>query len=94
MPTLPPPAHVIALCGGRRDRALLRPYRCESLVRLSYPGDQPSGERLLLIFLTDFPCHARAARRARGAERERALAGASGGASGPCRPGLTQEKKV
>jgi hypothetical protein len=39
------------------------------------------------------PCRAPAARRARGAERERAQAGASGGASGPCRPGLKPYRK-
>jgi hypothetical protein len=38
-------------------------------------------------------CRAPAARRARGAKRERALAGASGGASGPCRPGLKPYRK-
>jgi len=40
------------------------------------------------------PCRARAARRARGAGRERALAGGSGGASGPCRPGLKSHRKL
>jgi hypothetical protein len=39
------------------------------------------------------PCRAPAARRARGAKRERALAGTSGGASGPCRPGLKSYRK-
>jgi hypothetical protein len=39
------------------------------------------------------PCRAPTARRARGAERERALAGCSGGASGPCRPGLKPYRK-
>jgi hypothetical protein len=39
------------------------------------------------------PCHARAARRARGAERERALAGPSGGASGPWGLGLKTYRK-
>jgi hypothetical protein len=38
-------------------------------------------------------CRAPAARRARGAEREQALAGCSGGASGPCRPGLKTYRK-
>jgi hypothetical protein len=40
------------------------------------------------------PCRAPAARRARGAERERALAGCSGGASGPWRPGLKTYRKL
>jgi hypothetical protein len=80
-------------CGGRWDSALIRvPHVTAALLRLGYPGDLPSGERLLLIVYR-FPCHARAARRARGAKRERALAGASGGASGPCRPGLKPYRK-
>jgi hypothetical protein len=43
--------------------------------------------------LNKAPSRAPAARRARGAERERALAGCSGGASGPCRPGLKSYRK-
>ena len=55
---------------------------------------RPAQRRAALFdFLLILPCHARAARRARGAERERALAGASGGASGPCRPSLKSYRK-
>jgi hypothetical protein len=42
---------------------------------------------------TTTPCRAPAARRARGAKRERAQAGCSGGASGPCWPGLKTYRK-
>jgi len=36
-------------CGGRRDGALSIPPRFGGLLRLGYPGDLPSGERMLLI---------------------------------------------
>jgi hypothetical protein len=81
--------------GGRRGwRVRSLPTQPAALVRSGYPGDLPSGERPFLIFKL-IPCHARAARRARGAGggSER-IAGCSGGASGPCRPGLKTYKKV
>jgi hypothetical protein len=66
---------------------------------LDVGGAAPHNARLPLPVATTTtsttgpPCRAPAARRARGAERERALAGGSGGASGPCRPGLKTYRK-
>jgi hypothetical protein len=45
-----PPPHVIALCGGRRNGALIRTLATVTLLHLGSPGDLPSGERLRLIF--------------------------------------------
>jgi len=87
-------------CGGRRDGTMIRvPTLRQRWSIWAARSFLPSGERRafdleLLIFKPIPSCHARAARRARGAERERALAGASGCASGPCRPGLTQRKET
>jgi hypothetical protein len=70
--------------------------------RIGTPSELDAGGRLRTMrgFLsrsnhgtTTIPCRAPAARRARGAERERAQAGRSGGASGPCRPGLKTYRK-
>jgi hypothetical protein len=72
---------------------LIRPYVTAALVHLGYPGDLPQRRASAFDLLTD----PRVTREPPGAlaerKRERALAGGSGGTSGPCRPGLKPYRK-